>query len=107
MLKIHAEYDRDTSSAKFRAISRQIYFPSLPVVSAGYCQRTLVDESGTTRTQMGTQNTLQMVAVHGTPCAVPPITVTVTATLVLLYEQTAVLCFLGSCNSHLVTTVGF
>jgi hypothetical protein len=59
MLKFPAEYDRDTSSAKFRAISRQIYFPLLPVVSAGYCQRALVDESGTIRTQMGTQNTLK------------------------------------------------
>jgi hypothetical protein len=31
-----------------------------------------VDESEAVRTQMGTRNKLEMVAVHGTPCAIPP-----------------------------------
>jgi len=52
-------------------ISRQVYPASLPDVSAGYCQRALVDESGMIRTQMGTHNISEMVAVLGTPCAIP------------------------------------
>jgi hypothetical protein len=52
MLKIPAEYDRDTSSAKFTDFSLQLS-ASLPGVSAA--TTTLVDESGMFRTQMGTQ----------------------------------------------------
>jgi hypothetical protein len=36
------------------------------------CQRELVDELGMIKTQIGTQNRSEMVAVHGTPCAIPP-----------------------------------
>jgi hypothetical protein len=42
-------------------------------MSAGYCQRALVDESGIIRTQMGTHNRPVMVAVHGTHCEIPPL----------------------------------
>jgi hypothetical protein len=45
MLKTLAEYERNTSLEKFMAISRQVSSASLPGVSAGYCQRALVDES--------------------------------------------------------------
>jgi hypothetical protein len=51
------ECERGTSSAKFTFISRQVSPASLPVVSAGYCQRAVMDESGIIRTQMGTHNT--------------------------------------------------
>jgi hypothetical protein len=46
--------------------------PSLLGVSAGYCQRAVVGESGMIRTQMGKHNRLIMVAVYGTPSAIPP-----------------------------------
>jgi hypothetical protein len=46
--------------------------PSLPDVYAGYCQSTLMDESGLIKTQMGTQNRPEMVAVLDTPRAIPP-----------------------------------
>jgi hypothetical protein len=53
MLKIPAEYGRDTLSAKFKDISRQL--PDLlQSVSASICQRALVDEVGMIRIQMGT-----------------------------------------------------
>jgi hypothetical protein len=35
-------------------------------------ERDLVDELRTIRTQMGTHNRSDVVAVHGTPCAIPP-----------------------------------
>jgi hypothetical protein len=53
MLKNPAEYKRDTSSAKFMAISRQVSSVTLPSVSAGYCLNALVNKSGMIRTQMG------------------------------------------------------
>jgi hypothetical protein len=43
---------RDTSSAKFTAVSRQVSLALLLNVSAGYCQRALVEESGMIRGQM-------------------------------------------------------
>jgi hypothetical protein len=52
MLKIPAEYDRDTSPVKFKDISRQL-LASLLGVSAVICDRALVDESGMIRTQLG------------------------------------------------------
>jgi hypothetical protein len=61
----------DTSSAKFTAISRQVS-PSLLGVSAGYCQRALVNEPGKIRTQVGRHDKSEIVAVCGTPCAIPP-----------------------------------
>jgi hypothetical protein len=42
-------------------------------MSASYCQRALLGESGIIRTRMGTHNRLGVVAVYGTPCAIPPI----------------------------------
>jgi hypothetical protein len=45
MLQNAAKCERDTS-AKFTAISRQVSPASLFVVSIGYYQRALVDESG-------------------------------------------------------------
>jgi hypothetical protein len=44
----------------------------LPVVSTGYCQGALVNESGMIRTSMGKANRSEMVAMHGTSCAIPP-----------------------------------
>jgi hypothetical protein len=41
-------------------------------MSAGYCQRALVDESGMIITRMGMHNRSEMVAVHRKPCAIPP-----------------------------------
>jgi hypothetical protein len=55
MSKIPAEYERDISSAKFAAISRQVCPDSLLSVSAGIWQRDLVNESGMIKTQMGKQ----------------------------------------------------
>jgi hypothetical protein len=54
VLKNPAEYERDISSSKFIAISRQVTPDSLLGVSAGVCQRSVVDKSGTIRTYMGT-----------------------------------------------------
>jgi hypothetical protein len=56
MLKITAEYDRDTSLEKLTDIYRQVYRCFLLDVSAGICQSVLVDESGMIRTEMGTHN---------------------------------------------------
>jgi hypothetical protein len=46
MLKKPAEYERDTSSAKYMVISRKDSTDSLIGIPAGYFQRALVDESG-------------------------------------------------------------
>jgi hypothetical protein len=43
MLKVPAEYDRDTSPAKLRDISRKVSVASLLGVCAGIFQRALVD----------------------------------------------------------------
>jgi hypothetical protein len=56
MLKSPAEYDRETSSAKFTDISRPVSPASLLGVCAGNCQRALVDESGMIRILMGMHN---------------------------------------------------
>jgi hypothetical protein len=72
MLENSTGRKRDHSSAKFTAISRQVSPASPPDVSAGNCQRALVDESGIIRTQMNTHNRSVMVAVLGTLCAIPP-----------------------------------
>jgi hypothetical protein len=45
---------------------------SLLGVSAGYCYRALVGESGMIKTLMGKHNGSVMVAVYGTPWAIPP-----------------------------------
>jgi hypothetical protein len=41
-------------------------------ISAGNCQRALVDVSGMVRTQMGMHNISEMVAVQVPPCAPTP-----------------------------------
>jgi hypothetical protein len=46
MIKIPAEYEREISSAKFTAMSRQVSPDSQLGISVGICQRALVDESG-------------------------------------------------------------
>jgi hypothetical protein len=53
------------------------FLASLQNISAGKCKRALVDESGMIRTQMGTHNRSAIVAVLGTPCAIPPPTVNI------------------------------
>jgi hypothetical protein len=45
---------------------------SVPAVSADYCQRALVDESGMIRTHTGSQIDHRMTAVHRTRCTIPP-----------------------------------
>jgi hypothetical protein len=52
MLKIPAKYDRDTST-KLKDISHQ---PPASLLGACSNQRSLVDESGVIRTQMGMHN---------------------------------------------------
>jgi hypothetical protein len=51
MLKIPAEYDRDTSSAKLTDFFAKFLPASLlgAAAAAGVCQRTLVDKSGMIR----------------------------------------------------------
>jgi hypothetical protein len=56
MLQIPAEYDSDTSSAKFKDISRQVPPCLATRFFAGICQRALVDESGMIRTLMETHS---------------------------------------------------
>jgi hypothetical protein len=53
VLKNHAEYEGDTSCTKFMAISHQVSPALLPGVSAGYCQRALVDKSGMIKAEIG------------------------------------------------------
>jgi hypothetical protein len=72
MLKIHAEYKKDISSAKFTVLSRQISSDSLLAVSDGMCQRALVVKSGIIRTERGRTIYQKMVAVHETLCTIPP-----------------------------------
>jgi hypothetical protein len=50
------------------ATSRQVSPPSLLDVSAYNFLRTLVDEAGMIRAQIGTHNRSEMIAVHGTMC---------------------------------------
>jgi hypothetical protein len=45
---------------------------SLLGVSAGYCQRSVLGESGMIRTQMGKHSRSVVVAVYGTPCVIQP-----------------------------------
>jgi hypothetical protein len=57
MLKNPAEYERDTSSAKFTDILAKFFHALLLGVSADFCQIALMDESGMIRTHMVKQNT--------------------------------------------------
>jgi hypothetical protein len=57
---------------KIHDISYQVSTAALPGVSASYGQRALVGESLMIRTQMGKNNRSVMVAMYGTPCAIPP-----------------------------------
>jgi hypothetical protein len=45
---------------------------SLLDVSAGYCQRALIGESGMIRAQMGKHSRSVMVAAYEIPCEIPP-----------------------------------
>jgi hypothetical protein len=59
---------------KSRPFLAKFISASLLGVSAGYCHRALMDESGMFRTQMETLNRLEdIVLVLGTPCAIPPL----------------------------------
>jgi hypothetical protein len=53
-------------------ISRQVPPDYSLGVTAGYCQRALVDKSGMIRTQIGKHNRSVMVAVYGTSFMIPP-----------------------------------
>jgi hypothetical protein len=54
------------------AISGQVSPALLIGVSAGNCQRFLVDESSIIRTQMGTHNGSEIVEVRRSPCVPAP-----------------------------------
>jgi hypothetical protein len=56
---------------KIDVLSRQVSPASL-LGDCRYYQRTLVDQSGMIRTHMGKYSRSVMVAVYGTPCAIPP-----------------------------------
>jgi hypothetical protein len=56
MLKIPAEYDRNTSSAKLTDISLEFLPAPLLHIFAGISQRALVAELEMIRSQMGTHN---------------------------------------------------
>jgi hypothetical protein len=62
---------RDTCRLNSRTYLAKFIRTSLLGVSACYYQMPLVGESGMIRTQMGKHNKSAMVAVHGTPCAMP------------------------------------
>jgi hypothetical protein len=65
-------YERDISSAKFTATSHQVSPYSLIVVSAGICQRGLVNESGIIKElRWGYTIDQKVVAEHGTLCTIP------------------------------------
>jgi hypothetical protein len=53
------------------AISCQVFHFSLLGMSTGYSQRALVDESGMSRTLMGTHSRSKIVAECRMPCAIP------------------------------------
>jgi hypothetical protein len=72
MLKKPTGMKRDTPWAKFTNIPHEVSPASLPDVSAGYCQRALVDEPVMIVTQMGTHNRSEVAAVLGTLCDRPP-----------------------------------
>jgi hypothetical protein len=59
MLKIPAEYERDTSPTKLMNIFRQVSPCLVLDVFAGIYKSALVDDSGMMRTQMGTHNRLK------------------------------------------------
>jgi hypothetical protein len=71
-VKSPAEYESDTSSAKFKGFFAKFLPASLQGVCFGICKTTLVDERGMIRTQMGKHCRSIIVAVYGTPCAIPP-----------------------------------
>jgi hypothetical protein len=54
------------------AVSLKVSPALLLGVSAVNWQRALVDKSGMNGTQIGTHSRSEMVAVHGTPCMIPP-----------------------------------
>jgi hypothetical protein len=71
MLKIPAEYDKNTSPAKLTDISCKVFPSSVLGISVDICQRALVDESRMIRNQMGT-HIRSLAAVNGTLYTVPP-----------------------------------
>jgi len=83
MLKIPAEYDRDTSPAKLAHFLAKFPPASLLGVSVGIYQRALVDESGMIRTQMGTHNRSEIVSSAWDALYIRCNPVTVTSTLII------------------------
>jgi hypothetical protein len=73
MLKNPVKYERYILLAKFTTISCQVYPDLLRGVSAGTCHRTLMDESGMIRNQMGMHNRSEKLAVLGTLCMILPL----------------------------------
>jgi hypothetical protein len=71
MLKDPYSMKRGTCRLNLRTFLAKILSASLLGVSAGYCQTAVVGESGIIITEMKNQNRSVMVAVYGTPCAIP------------------------------------
>jgi hypothetical protein len=63
---------KDILVGKFSDICHQVSPALLLGISAGYFQKAVVSESGMIRTQMGKLSRSVIVAVYGTPCAIPP-----------------------------------
>jgi hypothetical protein len=75
MLKNPAGYEKHFVG-KIYTICLQVSPDSLLGVSAGICQKVLLDESEMIRTRTGTKNRSKMIAMHGTLFKIHPITVT-------------------------------
>jgi hypothetical protein len=58
--------------SKIQDISHEVFLALLLGFFAGSCQKALEDESGLIRFHMGKHYRSVMVAVYGTPCAIPP-----------------------------------
>jgi hypothetical protein len=81
VLKIPAEYNGDTSTAKLTDISHQVFRASLLTsVFTGKCKRALLNESGMIRTQMGTQIRSQNGRSEWDSFTIPPVKVTSVST---------------------------
>jgi hypothetical protein len=72
MLKSRTGVKEILRKQNLTAISRQVSYISLLDVSAGNSKIALVDGSAMIRTQMGSHNTQEMIAVQGSPCASAP-----------------------------------
>jgi hypothetical protein len=92
MLRNPTYVKRDVSYAEFTPFPNTFTPASLSYVSAGYFQRSLMDESGVTRTQLVTHNKSEMFAVYGTPWAIPPYNNTGNNTVAEQFNLAVIIC---------------